>query len=212
MGPVNGRHITLLPLLILAACSGGDEPVEARRFALEDARNGPGDPLPSPDTRHARWTVAPNGQAIDFGVSADQPMLTLACDVRADPPRLRIIRHVVAQPGKKALLPVLGTGNSRFAVDATLRDGEWRWEGVLPASDRAFDVFETTGRIEATLPGGGSLQIEGSRIPGEFVEWCRAGGQTRRPEGAEAAEDAEQAKEAKAAKPASLRPGAPPIR
>lgn len=208
MGPVNGRRLTLLLPLILAACSGGgDEPVEAQRVSLDGARNQPGDPLPSPDTSQARWMVARNGQAIDFGVSADKPMLTLACEVRANPPKLRIIRHVVARPNEKALLPVLGYGNSRFAVDATLSDGEWRWEGALPASDRAFDVFETTGKIEATLPGGGSLQIDGSRIPGEFVDWCRAGGQTQRPEGAEAAEDAEQAREARA-KPRT----APPAR
>jgi len=141
----------------------------------------PAAPLGSPDTRGARWQVSADGQAIDFGQAGEQPLLTLACQVRGNPPQLRIIRHVAARPGEKALFPVLGTGNSRFKVDATLHDGEWRWEGALPASDPLFDVFETTGKLEATLPGGGSLMIEGSRIPGEFVRWCRAGGKTAPP-------------------------------
>lgn len=210
MGPVNGRRLTLLLPLILAACSGGgDEPVAAKRVSLDETRQ-PGDPLPSPDTKQASWTVAPNGQAINFGLSADKPMLTLACQVRANPPQLRVIRHVVARPNEKALFPVIGNGRiSRFKVDATLHDGEWRWEGALPATDPLVEVFTGSGELEATLPGGGSLLIERSRIPAEFVNWCRAGGQTQRPEGAEAAEDAEQAKEARAA---ARRPAAPPAR
>jgi len=89
---------------------------------------------------------------------------------------------------------VIGNGMiSRFKVDATLTDREWRWEGALPAADSQLDVFTGPREIEATLPGGGSLLIEGSRIPGEFVSWCRAGGKVQRAEAAEQAEEAEAA-------------------
>lgn len=149
----------------------------------------PAEPLPSPDTGGARWTVAANGQAVDFGPPGGQPMLTLACDLRESPARLRIVRHVAARPGEKALLPVIGNGTiSRFMADATLSEGEWRWEAVLPASDPMLDVFTGPRELEATLPGGGSLLIEGSRIPGEFVDWCRAGGRVLRAEEAEGSE------------------------
>lgn len=203
MGAVRGRPFSLFLPLLLAACGGGgDEPVEAERVSLDAARRTPVAPLPSPDTKGASWSVSASGQAIDFGQQGGKPMLTLECAVRADPPRIRIIRHVAARPNEKALFPVIGNGTiSRFKVDATLAGGEWRWEGELPASDSLLDVFTGSRELEATLPGGGSLLIEGSRVPGEFVNWCRAGGQTGRAEAARAAEAQEDAT-ASAAPPA----------
>ena len=163
--------------------------MQPQRISLEDARRMPSEPVLSPDTEGAAWTVTANGQAIDFGQVGRAPWLTLACDLREAPARVRIIRHVRARPGLKALFPVIGNGTiSRFEVDAALHDGEWRWEGALPASDPLLDVFTGPRDLEATLPGGGMLTIEGSRIPGEFVDWCRAGGRLQRVEAAEKAE------------------------
>ena len=186
--------LPLVSLLFLAACGkGSDAPVQAQRISLEASRAKPAEPLRSPNTKGARWTVTDNDQAIAFGLPNAEPLLTLACDLRAAPATLAIIRHVDAQPGQKALFPVIGNGTiSRFKVDAALHDGEWRWEGSLPAGDPQFDVFTGPLEIEATLPGGGMVMIAGSRIPGEFVNWCRAGGRVQRAADAEEAE-AEQA-------------------
>jgi hypothetical protein len=175
-------------LPLLAACGeGGDAPVQAQRISLEDARAQVAEPLLSPDTKGAGWTVSADQQAIALARPGAGPFLTLACDLREAPAALTIIRHVPARPGQKALFPVIGNGKiSRFKVDAALSDGEWRWEGVLPASDPKLEVFAGTADLEATLPGGGTLLIEGSRIPGEFVTWCRAGGRVLRAEEAEA--------------------------
>lgn len=188
MGAVKARAL-LISLLFLAACGeGGDAPVQARRISLEDVRTKVAEPLLSPDTKGARWTVTRNDQAIAFGQPGAGPFLTLACDLREAPATLTIVRHAPARPGQKALFPVIGNGTiSRFKVDAALSEGEWRWEGVLPASDAQFDVFTGAGELQATLPGGGTLLIEGSSIPGEFVNWCRAGGRVLR---ADEAEDA----------------------
>ena len=65
---------------------------------------------------------------------------------------------------------------SRLKMEAALDDGEWRWEGTYRADAPELDVFTGPRELEATLPGGGSLQIAGSRLPGEFVNWCRIGG------------------------------------
>ncbi|MGX7894678.1 hypothetical protein [Tsuneonella sp. HG222] len=174
---------------LLAGCDRAQQaPAKAQRIVLGDA--GPGDkPLDSPDTTGAEWTVAANGQSIDFGKPGSKPWLSLACQVRAKPPTMRIIRHVTVRPGQKALFPVLGNGTiSRFKVDARLADGEWRWEGEVPADDALLEVFTGPREIEATLPGAGSLMIAGSRLPGQFVDWCRKGGDVERPVEAEALE------------------------
>jgi hypothetical protein len=174
-------------LPLLAACGeGGDAPVQAQRISLDDARAKVAEPLLSPDTKGAGWTVSADQQAIEFARPGAEPFLTLACDLREAPATLTVVRHVPARPGQKALFPVIGNGRiSRFKVDAALAEGEWRWEGALPASDPQFDVFAGAGELQATLPGGGTLLIEGSRIPGEFVTWCRAGGRVLRAEEAE---------------------------
>ena len=128
--------LTLTALLFLTACDGEQEPVHAQRFSLDAARHVPEAPIASPDTKDAAWSVTRDAQAIVFGRPDAKPLLSLACDLRKTPAQLRIVRHVVARPGEKALLPAIGNGTiSRFKVDATLADGEWRWEGALPASD-----------------------------------------------------------------------------
>lgn len=181
------RAAFLATCLLLAACGdGADAPLQAQRISLEEARAKVAEPLLSPDTEGASWTVTANAQAIEFGQLGAEPFLTLACDVREAPATLTIIRHVPARPGQKALFPVIGNGMiSRFKVDAALRTGEWHWEGTVPASDPQLDVFTGPRELQATLPGGGSLMIAGSRIPGEFINWCRAGGRMLRAEQAE---------------------------
>ena len=59
-------------------------------------------------------------------------------------------------------------------------EAEWHWEARLPAEDPQLEVFTGTREIIATLPGRGTLEIGGGRIPGEFVDWCRAGGKPER--------------------------------
>ena len=99
----------------------------------------------------------------------------------------------------EALFPVIGNGLvSRFKVDATLADREWHWEAALPVADPQLDVFVGQADLQATLPGGGMLVIGGSRIPGEFVNWCRAGGNSPTVEG----EEPEKEPEANSDRPA----------
>jgi len=206
MGTVKAPLPTLAILMLLTACQGEQEPVHAQRFSLDASRHVPVEPLNSPDTAGAAWSVTKDARAIDFGRPGATPLLTLACDLRKPPAQLRIVRHVAARPGEKALLPVIGNGTiSRFKVDGTLAGGEWRWEGSLPASDPSLDVFTGPRELEATLPGGGSLLIGGSRIPGEFVNWCRAGGRMQRVETTEA--DAAGASTAPARPISSVLPG-----
>lgn len=190
--------------LFLSACqqSPDETAPPPQRVAFGDASRALLKPLNSPDTSAARWVVNETGQAIHFGNEGAGPLLTLDCRLSEDPPQMRIVRHVRARPGQGALLPVIGNGmRSRFLVDAALEDGEWRWEGTVRADDPMLDVFTGPRALTATLPGGGMLEIAGSRIPGEFVTWCRAGGAVMEAEAEEQAEA--EAEEPPAGAPAS---------
>jgi hypothetical protein len=181
------RSVLLVACALVAGCDGEPEaPTQAQRISFDQVRGRAPDPLQSPETAGASWKVSADGRAIDFGPSGGAPLLTLACNLRETPATLILVRHTPSRPGQKALLPVIGNGTiSRFKVDAALSEGEWRWEGRFPATDPQLDVFTGPRELEATLPGGGTLLIGGSRIPGEFVNWCRAGGRVQRAEAAE---------------------------
>ena len=195
-------------LIVLAACSRDDAPapVQAERMALSDVGNGAPSSTPEtlPDLTDARWSVDESGQAIHFGLPSGKPLLTLDCRLDTTPPEMHIIRHAGTRPGMKALFPVQGNGvRSRFLADAALgpgaNGGEWRWDAVVPADDPMLEVFSGPRELKATMPGAGMLEIPGSRIPGEFVTWCRAGGSVMQVEAEEVAEEADEADLAKSA-------------
>lgn len=191
------RPAIALALLLSACQQQADEP-PPQRVAFGDASRALLKPLDSPDTSKARWEVDANGQSIHFGHASEAPLMTLDCRIDEKPPQMRIIRHVRARPGQGALFPVIGNGmRSRFLVDAKLESGEWLWEGTVTARDPMLDVFTGPRDLTATLPGGGMLEIAGSRIPGEFITWCRAGGAVM------AAEAQEQQEAGQAPAPAS---------
>lgn len=175
------RFLILAPAgaaLLLTACHREQAPVEAQRISLDEVPSRGEQPLPSPDTKGANWTVSSTGQRIDFGKPGGKPFLSLACSVKADQPLVTVIRHAPARPGEKALFPVIGNRIiSRFKVDAALVDDEWRWQGTLPADDSLLEVFEGPGALQATLPGGGTVKVGGSGVPGQFLTWCRQRGQ-----------------------------------
>lgn len=170
-------------LLMLPACQPAladdaqSEPPRAQRIALAETNRALLRPLVSPDTSEARWTVDSGEQAIHFGSSDAAPLMTLDCQPGRQPPQIRIIRHAPARAGEGALFPVIGNGlRSRFLVDAAVVGDESHWEGIVDAADPMLDVFTGPNSLTATLPGRGMLRIGGSRIPGEFIRWCRAGG------------------------------------
>ena len=172
------RTALVIAALALAACDQtAPAAVEVQRVDIGEERMPMPEVIDSPDTSDAIWTVREDGQAIRFGDEGGPPMMSLVCRRDEDPPRMLVVRHVQARPGVEALFPVLGNGTrSRFEVDAALVDGEWRYQGEFDAGDTRLDVFTGPRALEATLPAGGMLEIAGSHIPGEFVEWCRAGG------------------------------------
>ena len=173
--PSDLRNYGLAILFLFAGC--GQPPVQ--RVELGEAESAAEMVLtPSPDSKGAGWSVAPDGKAVQFGQEGEAPFLSLACTIAPDAgPRIAIIRHALSQPGAKALFAVMGNGTvSRLKLDAKLAGGGWRWEGSYPADAPELDVFTGRRAIEATLPGAGTLRIGGSGLPREFIDWCRRSG------------------------------------
>lgn len=191
------RKLTAFTLILaLAACQQDPAPAPegVESISLDDTGPRQAVAYASPDTSMSGWMVAASGTAILFGNPGEDPFLTLECELTDNaPPQLAIIRHAEALPGQTALFPFIGNGmRSRFFSDATLhREGDasvWRWETHLPADDPQLDIFAGTREMTATLPGRGMLEIPGSRIPGQFLDWCRNGGEAPSREPSEDAE------------------------
>jgi hypothetical protein len=173
--------LAVASLALLAACGQDEAPVEAQRIALDEASAPTAIIELSPDTTSALWTASADGLSVAFGTQGAPAMLTLECRLKDNPARLAVIRHAPARAGLQAMFPVIGNGRiSRFKLDAVRTGDGWQWAGALPVADPLNDVFVGAGSLEATLPGGGSLIIAPSRIPSEFVNWCREGGRLQR--------------------------------
>jgi hypothetical protein len=170
-----GLPATVLLLTSLASCQRVEqEPVQAQRIALDKVPAQGEQPLASPDTKGASWVLVANDEALDFGNPGARPFVTLACNPAPAPARITVIRHAPARPGEKALFPIIGNGKiSRFMVDAAKAGNEWRWQGTVTVDDPLLEVFAGSRALEATLPGGGTVKIEGSDAPGQFIAQCR---------------------------------------
>lgn len=128
-----------------------------------------------PDTEGAVWDRLATGEGLRFGKPGQMPLLSMSCEARsAHGPAVKIVRHVAADPGAKALLAVIGNGRVlRAKADAVRRAEGWRWEGLVPVGDHHLEVFAGQGVLEATLPGGGTFRTTPSPEPAELFKACR---------------------------------------
>ena len=177
-----GRHSLIAATLLLAACS------QSQSREVVDASTGGGGyparmamaetPLPEetaplqPDG--GQWSAT--GTAASFAVPGQPALFTLACSHDpAGAASVEIFRQTRADDGAKAMLALIGNGRiARLPLDATLAGEAGQWRGVIPAADTRLDVLKGGNRIEATLPGGGTLLLPASGEPGRLLEACRA--------------------------------------
>lgn len=178
------RHLLLPAVLALAACgqSQADEPVAAQRILLEAARAQTPAPSATPDVSNAVWEVLDGARSLRFGNPGEKPFLTIACELDAAArAHLRISRLAPVEPGARALLALLGNGmNARLKADAVVTGDNWHWESLVPADEPMLDVFDG-GRVEATIPGAGSVHLKPSAEPARLVAWCRRAGAPMEP-------------------------------
>lgn len=122
----------------------------------------------------AQWRSAPDG--LHFGLAGQADLFAVACTHAADGTALlRVTRAARAEVGAKALFALIGNGRiARLPLDASRAGEAGEWQGLLPASDARLDVLRGGNRIEATLPGGGTLKLPASSELGRVLEACRA--------------------------------------
>jgi hypothetical protein len=124
----------------------------------------------------ARWEASGNG--VRFGVPGANALLALSCEHdRNGGALLQITREVRAESGAKALFALIGNGRiARLPLDAVRAGQNGEWKGQIAAADPRLEVLRGGNRIEATLPGGGSLKLPASNEPRQLLDSCRASG------------------------------------
>ncbi|MCB2087875.1 MAG: hypothetical protein R3E18_01180 [Sphingomonadaceae bacterium] len=176
------KSVTLAALLPLAACKppAADEYLE--RDDAVDVRVAPSTPVASPDTADAVWAPVAEGDRLLFGNPGERAFIALICEAKGGRPHLRLARNVPADARAKALFALIGNGHvERLPMDAVWTGSEWRWEGLFSADDPRLEVFTGPRMVEATLPGAGSVMINPSTLPGQFIARCQSGGAPARP-------------------------------
>lgn len=127
-----------------------------------------------PQPEGAQWTRT--GESLAFAVPGQPALFALACTHdAAGAASLQITRHTRAEEGAKALFALIGNGRiARLPLDVSAPGEAGEWRGTLPAADQRLDVLKGGNRLEATLPGGGTLLIPASNEPAHLLEECRA--------------------------------------
>ena len=162
------RAVTLASLTFLAACKPPASDEYLGRSEVSDERTRPAEPVQSPDTQGAAWALGQSGRLL-YGKPGEAPLMALGCEDGT----LVYTRFERADAHAKAVLALIGNGHvERLWIDAE-QDGEaWLWRGRLPADDPRLEVLTGRNRVEATVPGAGSLILNASQRPGEFIMRC----------------------------------------
>ena len=158
-------------VLCLAACNPPASEDYASRPSVVEERTAPAEPIDSPDTEGAAWAMSATSGRLLYGKPGHAPLLSLACEDGT----LVYTRYVAADPNAKAVLALIGNGHvERLWIDAEEDEERWLWRGRLAADDPRLEVLTGPRRVEATVPGAGSVTLNASRAPGEFITSCAA--------------------------------------
>lgn len=169
------RKAVLLALLMLAGCKPPAADHYVERIAIAE-RQAPSPPIASPDSTGAVWAPsAQNPGRLLYGKPGNPPLFALECRVSRGTAALVYTRYALADRDAQAILALIGNGHvERFKIDAARDGSAWLWRGSADPRDDRLDVLTGSHRVEATVPGAGSLILNASPLPGELIRQCRA--------------------------------------
>ena len=166
------RPIALLALTLTFACKPPASDDYVTRTRITEQREAPSEPVASPDAEGAAWVLNPDSGRLLYGKAGAMPLLSLACEDGM----LVYRRYVAADADAKAVLALIGNGHvERLWVDAAQEGDAWLWRGSIAADDPRLEVLTGLRSVEATIPGAGTLKLNGSQRPGEYITRCAAG-------------------------------------
>ncbi|MGB7408850.1 MAG: hypothetical protein WA908_10120 [Pontixanthobacter sp.] len=160
-------------LVLLSSCKPPATDDMLDRGGRQGVRETPMTPIASPDTAGAIWARSADGERLLYGTPGERPTLALLCD--DDGHALGIDRYVATDPQAKALMALIGNGHiARLPIDAAQAGDIWFWRGRYAIDDPDLDVLRGRREVELTIPGAGSVILNPSAAPAEFIDRCRS--------------------------------------
>ena len=166
--------VTTLFLLCVTACKPPATSDTASRGDSTETREFASAPIDSPVTENSVWVEADRAGRLLFGEPGKTPLMALACEEQDGKRMIHITRFAAADPEAKAIIALIGNGHmARLPIDAKWNGRVWLWEGIYTASSLDLSVFTGPRRVEATVPGSGSVILNASQRPARLIEACR---------------------------------------
>ena len=168
------RLAAIALLAALAACRPPASDGYVQRIELGAENDRPRVLETSPEVEGAIWASGGGPERIVFGKPGAPPYLALACTGSGGERAFEITRFAATDPRAKGMIALVGNGHAeRLKIDAKWNGRGWLWHGRYRPSDTRLDALTGTRKLELTIPGAGTLRLEGSARPGELVELCR---------------------------------------
>jgi hypothetical protein len=161
-------------LVALAACRPPASDRYVQRIELGADIDRPRVEAVSPDVEGAIWAFSGGPERIVFGKPGKPPYLALACTGAGKTRAVEVTRFAETDPHAKGMMALIGNGHvERLKIDAKWNGRGWLWQGRYRPNDTRLDALTGVRKLEMTIPGAGSLKLEGDARPGELIELCR---------------------------------------
>jgi hypothetical protein len=161
-------------LVALAACRPPASDRYVQRIELGADTDRPRVEAVSPDVEGAIWAFSGGPERIVFGKPGKPPYLALACTGAGKTRAVEVTRFAETDPHAKGMMALIGNGHvERLKIDAKWNGRGWLWQGRYRPNDTRLDALTGVRKLEMTIPGAGSLKLEGDARPGELIELCR---------------------------------------
>ncbi|WP_120717658.1 hypothetical protein [Tsuneonella amylolytica] len=166
--------LTAAALAALASCRPPASDRYVERIELGGAAEGPAVMMQSPQVEGAIWAGSGGPERIVFGQPGQAPLLALECTGDGPQRMLSVTRFARTDPHAKGMMALVGNGHvERLMIDAHDAGRGWLWQGHYTPADPRLDALTGTRKLELTIPGAGTLVLQGSGKPGELIERCR---------------------------------------
>jgi hypothetical protein len=168
------KRVVALVFVALAACRPPASDRYVQRIELGGDTDRPRVEAVSPDVEGAIWASSGGPDRIVFGQPGKPPYLALACTGAGPNRAVEVTRFAETDPHAKGMMALIGNGHvERLKIDAKWNGRGWLWQGRYRPADTRLDALTGVRKLELTIPGAGTLKLEGDPRPGELIELCR---------------------------------------